>query len=360
MLKKKKVIVILALIVVLCFAFLCNSKWGKEHVLYPFQAKQNAIKYIKEKYGFKPKVIGVDIYVKDNSGSPIPFLVGKKVLKNATLEMEYEGKKFKMYISWGDTKESYDTYQNDEIEAAVKQKLTEVLGECARVDFTEVWSHVFYNGKNLSEVLESTWHGTNAADIYMVDADLSKLTYDEMVDMFGENCNYCILNCKDREGFEKIDAWETDGFLGKLDVEKYTLYCKDYIEYRYTGEERRHYEPGQCGQVLYQLVNGTYCNAEKGNIEDLSAWDPKGKLTEFLPSDRYVIDTDAQEIILFVPCEVIEEAKKDKIRMIQLYTMDGNKEYHTLVWEKTKDNSFMTAKVLISGRSEISFVIGTE
>ena len=126
----------------------------------------------------------MDIYVKDNSGSPIPFLVGKKVLKNATLEMEYEGKKFKMYISWGDTKEGYDTYQNGEIEAAVKQKLTEALGECARVDFTEVWSHVFYNGKNLSEVLESTWHGTNAADIYMVDADLSKLTYDEMVDMF--------------------------------------------------------------------------------------------------------------------------------------------------------------------------------
>ncbi len=227
----KKNALVIAIICFLLLGVLVNTGWGKEHILYPSQAKRNATQYIREKYGIKAKVKSLEIFVKDNSGSPILSLNIKKPLKEAWVIMEYEGKEFEVNIAWGDEKEQFDNYQQDVIARAVKEEFTEMIGEPAHINVNSGLSSKFFDGNNLVEVLETSLHGTNTAYVFVVDADLSDLTYDKMTQVFGENFKGHILNCKDMEGVDKMVELETDYFISKKDIEIYSPYLIEVYEF---------------------------------------------------------------------------------------------------------------------------------
>lgn len=88
------------------------------------RAHLNAKNYIKNKYGFKPKII--ECSYERVGGGPFP---SNSPTGDAYVYMEDElGKEFTVYISGRDfNTDGYDNYQKDEIIEAVKEEFCNLL-----------------------------------------------------------------------------------------------------------------------------------------------------------------------------------------------------------------------------------------
>lgn len=88
------------------------SKEKKEHIeKLKKQGRENAINYIKEKYGFEPKIMSSKTESMADPGGITSHLTGK-----VFIECEYKSKKFAIYIDGEQkTTDGMDDYQKDEI-----------------------------------------------------------------------------------------------------------------------------------------------------------------------------------------------------------------------------------------------------
>lgn len=355
--KKKSLVIILIIILVLIIIYCCTP-WGKKKIVYPIQARVKTTAYIYKRYGVLPKIKKVNVFELDNSGSPVPVPVIKIPLKEAWVYLEHKDKEFEVNISWGKEKAKYDNFQQDVIAQAVKEEITEMIGEPASIRVNSGMLSKYFNGENLREVLESSQHDVNSAYIFMVGADLSELTYDKMCERFGENCSYTILNCKDKAGVEKILQLDTEQFISSSDMNVYSEYLTEYIEFsKYNTNGVKHLKMNQYDKFNYHYWNGSFCNIEKMEIEDLSNWDKEGKLKDLSVIARYSLNTDAERVTVIIPCEEYGFQSTDKVKIVQLYEKDGTKDfrYERVVYRE--ENNCFSADVYINNSQDVSFVI---
>lgn len=356
--KSYKILMIILLIFLVIFIGYCCTPGGKKKVVYPIQAKVRTTAYIYKRYGVIPKIKEVEIFELDNSGSPIFFPTIKYPTKEAWVYLEHKGKEFEVNISWGSKKQIYDNFQQDVIEQAVKEEISQMIGEPAYISVNSGMLSKYFDGENLIEVLESGQFDVNSAYIFMVGADLSGLTYDKMCERFGENCNYTILNCKDKAAVEKIIQLDTDRFIATGDLEVYSEYLTEYIEFKkYNTNGANYLKMNQYDKFNYHYWNGSFCNVETLEIEDLSNWDEEGKLKDLSVIAGYSLDTDAERVTVIVPCVEYGVQSSDQVKIVQLYENDGKKDFRYESVDYREENNCFAADVYIKDNQDVSFVI---
>ena len=93
-------------------------------------AEANAISYIEKKYGFTPTIIDSDKYYDSSFNFDIVIGYSKKATDYYRVNMVHDDKSFTVYSPYtGDSIGTIDNYQNDEIDTAIGNKVSEFLGK---------------------------------------------------------------------------------------------------------------------------------------------------------------------------------------------------------------------------------------
>lgn len=333
--------------------------------IYSKRAKKNAVKYIKEKYGFKAKV--TSSVCQQGASGPLPIPTST-LTGEVYVYMEHEGKQFIVLISGDDkTTRGYDNYQADIINKAIREQVTNILGEIIEEvhcygHYAEHWNDkeyglvdVFYDGENLKEVLTST--NMNRAVISVVNKDLTELDSALLRKSFGKNLQYAIVNYRSHEDYKKAGkpVYNLDTSLLDMDVDKYALYINDYLLLK--GPEVFYYEfgIGTCDDFYYCFTKGTYCKFTKTDTVDLSPWIGNETFNERRIFDVYAMNTDARIVNVYVPIEKLKS--DDRADIVMLCTYEGKKiaEYNRS--GKVGEEQYLTAKLYTFGKKDICFTV---
>ncbi len=116
------------------------------------QASENAVRYVREKYGFDAEVIGT----RDG------WSYGDD-MKNMGLKMKYGDKEFYVFASCTEeSSKACDDYQWDEISAAVESYVNEALPggkivclNLSESQFLEFLMYTYFDGNNIEQILSS-------------------------------------------------------------------------------------------------------------------------------------------------------------------------------------------------------------
>ena len=106
---------------------------GCGNTKYKSLGRKNAVKYIEDKYGFKPSVKSV-ISQKYN-GSPLPFSSSSET-GYVYVEMKHEDKTFYVFISaLSENTAGIDNYQVRDIENAINEKVQDMVTNIINIDY---------------------------------------------------------------------------------------------------------------------------------------------------------------------------------------------------------------------------------
>ena len=220
---------------------------------YEKQAKENAVEYVKQKYGFEP--IGKSAYCKNASSGPIPN-ISPNPSGDVYVTLQYDKTVFSVYIAGDEeTTDGIDNYQLSEVTEAVEdylKTLTDSSAEEISLCYGAFLSNsitrdgngmveTYFDGTNLKEVL--TENKLRIALSY-IDADLSEVNTEEMKQTLGEGA-YLLMSYRsldDYENYGKIDYSQKSSLGSGLN--EMGMYLREYYYFDVCNE-------------LYQQFNKT-------------------------------------------------------------------------------------------------------
>ena len=326
---KKKFIVLAFAVAMIATLNGCLSKEQKEEAKkYEKQAEENAVEYVKEKYDIDARVTGSQF---NRTG-----MFGDAVSTYVDVEMEYEDKKFDVYVvgdkEWADVGEQYkkyccDNYQYDEIYDDLKVYVKEETN----VDIEEIL--IWYNSTE-----------SRRKD------HMTELYYDGNLEYFlEEQCVNVVIVTTDEEigDFDSIDM--RDGSLNAYSYEEdyYEEYghtiendnehlCALWMNWsadvRSDKEEITEYEKKKFG--LGYLVYAKECSITVSETSvDAKDWEKDAFDSLEAVSDAYKISGDKVDIYIYVKSDNDDESigiayeKNGKMR----YAKTGREEGEYLV-----------------------------
>lgn len=333
--------------------------------IYSGRAKKNAVKYIREKYGFKAKATGA--VCQQGASGPLPIPTST-LTGMVYVYMEHAGKKFIVLISGDDkTTKGYDNYQADIIDKAIREQVTNILGEIIEEvhcygHYVEHWNDkeyglvdTYYDGENLKEVLTSTY--MNQAVISVVNKDLTELDSALLRKSFGRNLQYAIVNYRSHEDYKKAGnpVYNLGTSLLDMDVDKYSIYIDNYMLLK--GPEVFYYKYcfGTCDDFCYCFTKGTYCKFTKMDAVDLSPWVGNKAINERRIFDVYAMDTDARIVNVYVPSKKLKS--DDRADIMMLYTYEGKNIFESNRSGKVGEEQYLIAKLYTFGKKDIYFTV---
>ena len=235
---KKRFVIAVLLSLIICILSGCGVS---DKNAYKSQGKKNAVKYIEEKYGFKPSVKSVQV-IKYN-GSPIPFSTSSYT-GYVYVKMEHDNKTFYVHLSAiSENTDGVDNYQVEVIEDAISQKVNEMVPNVINIDYC-IGNHkvssedsyygmipLKYDGSNLKEVLEKAQ--LKRIIVSLADSDLSYLSEDMINETFGSNTDILFVNYKSMEDYQKAEntTYGLRDYRISSGIEKNDAYIVDYIQF---------------------------------------------------------------------------------------------------------------------------------
>ncbi|MCR5415773.1 MAG: hypothetical protein K6E79_03125 [Pseudobutyrivibrio sp.] len=271
---------------------------------YRRQGKKNALEYIQEKYGFSPEVLEVKEQYDEPGIVPEFFPDSNGMVK---VDMEYEGKEFWVRIP-GDSEsdDGIDTYEKDEILAAMEQHLKELYPEIVDVKFPSMDNDYAgfdtkYDGGNLGEFFTDEQIVLGFTGVDLQEQDYS-LVLDEI------DCeSLCMIDYKstDHMPFDHHYCFSGTGY--PLDS------IMPYIN-QYLYVEPNMDEPYFQQIYSYEFEGITYCTTEDEaiNVSRLSDSEIKTVLHKSYSSDlvrtynikmvtAYHVQSNAETVVVCVP-----------------------------------------------------------
>lgn len=211
-------------------------------------AKENAVRYVREKYGFEPEIVEKTKY--DFITADIFGVMGVRLCA--------EGREFNVIAET--TKESgdcLDDFQLDEIKAAFLEKLNEIQpgGKPVKVYFSTdeggvkgyLYAYMFqekFNGDNLDELLKNRHI---ELEMTFADVDFSKSALPEKLNEYG--VTRYRLTSFDTEA--RLDEFMKPGVITDHSYMLYAPYITDYIELKGGEESRMSYNLGSFDDFQY-------------------------------------------------------------------------------------------------------------
>lgn len=339
--KKKNncVPIIFAIILIICFwSYIFFKNYKEEEKIYVEegekfgffentksnnieQAKKNTYYYIKNKYGFKPKIIDVDLDMEHESMS---YKTGYAYVK-----AKYEEKEFNVVIP-SDRKsiKGADDYQKKEISEAI---VNNIISEIGKVPYTYIinsYSSInkklgneyinrdvncirdYYNGTNILEIIENNEFYVWLS--YLEDLDLKKLENVGDDSIFNSNIDIAIGKFREKER------------NSTLLVENYRVYSESelkelamYLEEAFLRIASKKNDMYNVNNKYYKFdvleYEGMYFYAE--NLENLKIekvsgidWTKYINIEKYCKlKDDYIFSGVEGKIYIFIPVERVED-----------------------------------------------------
>lgn len=211
-------------------------KTEREHKAQIAMANENAVRYVREKYGFESEVVEKTKY--DFISSDLYGVMGVRLLA--------EGREFNVIADT--TKESgdcVDDFQLDEIKAAFLEKLNEIQpGGKSVKTYIGSWFREKFNGENLDELLKNCHI---ELEMTFADVDFSKSALPEKMKEYGVT-SYRLTSF-DTEA--RLDEFMKLGGITEHSYELYAPYITDYIELEGGEESGLSYNLGSFDDFQY-------------------------------------------------------------------------------------------------------------
>ena len=130
---------------------------------YEEQAKINAVKYVKSKYGYDAKVISAKAAKNTNSISPIPNYTPTGYVY---VKLKVNKKEFYVYITGEqESIDGKDNYQQDEIEKDLLELLKTNIGISPYNYSVEYPNSTIYNNTENSNLIKEYYNKNNLSDV---------------------------------------------------------------------------------------------------------------------------------------------------------------------------------------------------
>ncbi len=322
------------------------------------QAKNNAIEYIQEKYGFKAKVVAVEGHTGYDSIVPNHEPTG-----SATVTLKYEGKEFYVDITGEEVStEGIDNYQSDEILKDIYKRAMSALNlevdnvyievTCDSVD-NRVMTGVYYNGENMDEIL-TDWSGCVDYKVVAKNADLQAIDIERLKEEIGEFSDMLIINCDNDKDYDIMKAEKLSYF--NMGVEDYAMYMDDYIYITRRDTEYVDLEMIEFDGFTIGMFNGTYCNVEK-TIIDSKEWKGHGLSNGKQIFDAYSVESDAEKLYFYVNTDELDTKNYDHARIVTRYYKDGNLRYDGGVGTNCINSTYLTEYMWSNDCTDIVFSV---
>ena len=298
---------------------------------YKSQGKKNAVKYIEEKYGFKPSVKNVTAIT--GNSSPLPFSTASAT-GYVEVKMKHDGKIFYVYISGlNKNTDGLDNYQADLIESKLKEEITKLLPDAIQIDtcfgssysLSDDWDFgmvsVYFDGNNLSDVLDSAT--LNRAVVSVVNSDIDNIADDIVHETFGQNAEYYFVNYRSDDDLKKCEdlSYKIGTSEFGYDIEQNALYIAEYkrsYKTDFTEFKTTDFPLDNCGDLLYSYWNGTYCDVHVLTEDELNQLNIQTELQEKCISDYYSYNTDADYIVIYIPTSLFSDMDVDALQFYEL------------------------------------------
>lgn len=362
-------------------------------------AEKNTINYIEQKYGYTPviKEIKCDSFKAE-------FDLGLSLTGSVFLSVydENQEREFWVYTTGEEesTEKCWDNYQYPEIEETVFHELYKILGievEKIRFGYGEFGSdygnymrkicsdervreeygliHEYYNGMNLSEILQNYRH--NEIDIYFINERsildilghsagefsdhneyINKLPMtDQLVQVFDTSVDFQFFNYRDRESYRCVhDSDSARQYLKYNSVSEDDLYIymtEKYDIHSVYGESNLHtkyncFDLRKCNDFYYVPIGGTYCNFRKVN-EEMKSVIGYDKYKQHRVYDAYYVDSDAAYVMVYVPVNAVK-IENFTTDMIECFRINAVTERYFVKDDNSREYDMNSTPVTLIGK----------
>lgn len=313
------------------------------------RAEENAITYIKEKYGFNATVI-------ESKSQRVSDLFAPHFTSETLVTMEYDGEQFKV-LSFGEDEymdEATDNYQKDEITAAYKEEVTKLFGvepddfaleggangdapSYNDEEFYDMFFREYYDGTNLEEVMLE--HIVNAVAEYVGDLDLETLYEQNKTPLFEDKNNELAFVLYDsRENMELSEIKPNDAH--RVVVYENAMYVKRALVRLQDEVIPIQMSVGECDGFYYMNPYADvseYRITEREEIYDVSDFKGHGFANPAFSEDTaYYFEGDTEvKLYLYVPKEKYEqisrgESEKKPVVVSKCYDGETGKESYKI------------------------------
>ncbi|MGL5675971.1 MAG: hypothetical protein ACRDDX_06140 [Cellulosilyticaceae bacterium] len=311
---------------------------------YTQQAKINATNYIKEKYGFKPKILGAQEDTMWNGWREVPR-------SGVVVQMKYKERKFLVRISGGkETTEGRDNYQRQDIQKDVEWLIEDELGvEPYRVGLDygsyETYERFFVDESNKVGLVETYYDGTNLKEVldegsshcvaeFIDGPDLSLIEGENTFQEYRDKMTILLVNYKDTSGYNRVDTHYYN--ILKSQGTDRCLY-----ENAYYIKEALQIE--QDDEIYYDLqVQGSkdfdyYAVGEERDVvigemkQEIDIEEFRREWVEGLKmcTDIYQITSKADEVYIYIPEDLVRGYDKDDLAIGLILSEGGEIRYLT-------------------------------
>ena len=304
------------LIVLLLLITGCNYDHEAEKKL-PI-AENNAVEYIKNKYGFTPEIIDSEVIYQESSG------FGAYSTDNAYITMKYSGKTFVVEAVNIENMAEYskDNYQLETIESKIKEIIGSEVGSLpSMVKITSSSDYVMfdqkYDSNNIYDVLK---------DLYNVSIKIAYLNYNNIP----KELNFCDQIFQDNWYIRSLDflIYSNSTDIVASNIQKNVgISLKERIEYKNDSGNfivnNYKYSSGQSNGIYYTVESEKCPNIEiiekePASLSDNPRWSIKGKQRDeikVISNNSYqIISSDGYKGIVnyYIPTSELTDYDKSK------------------------------------------------
>lgn len=363
---RKYLICFLMMVLILLTACGYSGEEKQDMKQYEKQGKKNAKEYIEEKYGFEARI--TDVECDKVNPAPVPDLwPGPN--GNVKVTMEYEDKEFYVYIAGDEeTAEGVDNYQMDEILEDFEEALEDVSGLNAKdtaLFYGEFLSeeeapdgngmvNTYYDGENLDEILKEDNFRLFGA---YIDEELSAMA--DVPEEFGEGC-YLFVSYNSKEDYKKCKDCGYYNLLGtpiQGDVNKNQLFIREYYALEYEEEEYKVNEVFGYDGFYYTVEDGRAVYFEEAQIDSADNWNGKGFLGAEQAMEAYLIDTDAEKLVLYIPVDKIDGDDRKGCGIALQSVKDGETKYSRALTFDTGNGEYLVATIYPDEYEDLIFTV---
>lgn len=223
-----KIIILVMLLLPLGYTIITYIKTEKENKAYLAMATENAVRYVREKYGFEPEIL-------DITGDQKYGYYNNPRVNLMFIKMKNNDKIF--YVRADKLQENpycIDDYQYEEITSAITDEISKLIPNGNVIDFRICESgsilyyffNKYYSGENINEILDVT-----SGEIEMVFAD----TYFSESDLPNKlkewNIRYELTSFDTQERANKFAEYKMNHKVITFDNHDYAIYAPYIIDH---------------------------------------------------------------------------------------------------------------------------------
>lgn len=358
--------ILLALIMVTVTGCGYTLEEKREMKRYEKQGRENAKKYIREKYGIDAKI--TEINCEKYSSSPVPDFFPSPT-GNVFVKMKYKGADFLVAIS-GQKKnmDGLDNYQFQEIATAFAQEMYNITGlhaESAYVCYGEYGTvkdekngmiHTFYDGENLAEVLQKE---SARAVVSYANQDVEQIPVSQISQKTGVD-TILLTDYESREAYQTVRCpyYNLAGWPIENGIEN-QLYLMN--GYRVVGAGEDTYvkckKKIQDDIILITENPKDQIILEKTSLDSQENWNGNGFIDAKQVASAYTFDTNSEKVYVYFPVEKLDTKEVKEAQLVKQYQYKGETCYDNIISKVTDDGKYIHGIVYTRDETEIKISV---